>query len=109
MSKKVIPTKKKLDMYEAQDGLCWWCGEELDLSITSPKDPGMPNFEHIIPKSKGGGKGNDNLRLVHQECNQKRGCNENWVPWFDRDLVEAVKRNTYGELNIHDYWQINRV
>ncbi len=30
-------------------------------------------FDHIIPFSKGGNSSSDNLRLVHRNCNRKRG------------------------------------
>jgi 5-methylcytosine-specific restriction endonuclease McrA len=43
---------------------CWLCGHPLD---------GNMSLDHVIPRSRGGGNGLDNLRLAHVECNNRRG------------------------------------
>jgi 5-methylcytosine-specific restriction endonuclease McrA len=49
----------------ARDGdLCWLCSKPLDGDAT---------LDHVVPRSKGGKNGLENLRLAHKGCNGARG------------------------------------
>ena len=47
-----------------QNGICPLCNRELD---------GVINLDHILPRSKGGWDGTDNLQAVHLICNSQKG------------------------------------
>lgn len=51
------------------DSHCYWCSKELDSSTGT--------IDHMIPLSKGGTNGTDNLVLACKECNEKR---KNYLP-----------------------------
>lgn len=46
---------------------CFKCGKKLNITSAT--------LDHIIPRSRGGSNGLDNLRLACQPCNEKRGNN----------------------------------
>jgi 5-methylcytosine-specific restriction endonuclease McrA len=60
-------------MYKRQKGLCWICGERMAISPLSAGKGKYASFDHLTPKSDGGGNTQDNLRLAHQKCNSARG------------------------------------
>lgn len=47
-----------------RDPHCRWCGTELEEETAT--------IEHLIPISRGGTNGGDNLRLACQPCNKER-------------------------------------
>lgn len=51
------------DMYRAQKGLCWWCGDELH---------GVYQIDHRLPVAKGGSDDWANLCLACPDCNSKK-------------------------------------
>ena len=56
------------------DGRCRICG--LICDFRNPKRCHRrlkPTYDHIIPRSKGGGESDRNLQLAHAYCNSKRG------------------------------------
>lgn len=58
----------------ARDGQnCMICGEQLDRRIRNETSPHYITFDHILPRSLGGGDELANKRLAHQRCNQDRG------------------------------------
>lgn len=56
--------KKRKILYKRQNGLCWLC------SLGMPMDE--VTFDHVIPKSRGGGNELHNLKLAHKICNSRR-------------------------------------
>lgn len=67
-----IDKRRRLALYERDNWVCQLCKEPVDrdahyLTIWAP------SLDHIIPQSKGGGHGDDNLRLAHRWCNSVRG------------------------------------
>jgi 5-methylcytosine-specific restriction endonuclease McrA len=48
------------------------------------------NFDHIIPKSRGGGGEIENLKLAHKRCNTERGNSMDGV-LFQCDGITAMK------------------
>lgn len=59
----------------AQQGRCWLCGAPMLLNV-GKNHPLAVTWDHIRPRSKGGGSGQDNLMLAHRRCNGQRGDNE---------------------------------
>lgn len=51
-------------LWKAQAGLCWLCDQTMMV--------GGASFDHIIPRSAGGGNGIANLKLAHVKCNRIR-------------------------------------
>lgn len=46
-------------------GICALCGRYVEIEDASR--------DHIIPRSKGGGNGRDNIQLTHKTCNNAKG------------------------------------
>lgn len=60
-------TRDDLDrLYLEQKGLCLFCGEPLT------REP--MHVDHWMPVSKGGSSDPDNLALLHQSCNGRKGA-----------------------------------
>ncbi len=57
-----IPAKVRYKVYMRDDGKCVFCGSNINIE-----------FDHIIPFSKGGSHSIDNIRVLCQDCNRKRG------------------------------------
>lgn len=58
----------------ARDGFaCTICDLPLDRKIRNPRDPMYITFDHIVPRSHGGGERLENKRLAHSLCNSERG------------------------------------
>lgn len=58
---------------ERDKGICWLCGEPVDLTLTFPH-PLSKSMDHVVPHSKGGKFTFANLRLAHRICNDARGA-----------------------------------
>jgi 5-methylcytosine-specific restriction endonuclease McrA len=56
--------KKRRTLYKRQGGLCWLCHKSMPRSDAT--------FDHLIPRSKGGGQSWENLKLAHRSCNEAR-------------------------------------
>ncbi|MBT7410501.1 MAG: HNH endonuclease [Methylococcales bacterium] len=52
---------KREQMLEDQKGKCCYCGTKIDDQIAT--------LDHVIPKSRGGGNGIDNLVVSCKLCN----------------------------------------
>lgn len=65
----------------ARDGTrCWLCGNAVD--------PGAPagsreagSVDHVVPRARGGGSEDENLRLAHRVCNSRRGSRLPELDW----------------------------
>lgn len=55
------PKKKREFLYLRQDGRCWFCGNEMMIRDST--------LDHLVPFSKGGSGGYDNLVLACAPCN----------------------------------------
>lgn len=67
-----------LDLWEAQNQLCAFCGKTmLSNRFEAPHATvwarNRATIDHIQPKSKGGTDRRDNLQLVHARCNKIKG------------------------------------
>lgn len=79
------------DLWESQKGLCFYCERRLIKPFSARrKDGGQPGrmatFDHVIPKSRGGGRG-ENLVLACYKCNHEKGSlrPEEWQNGMTKD------------------------
>lgn len=74
-----IPAKLRSAICERDDNTCQLCSSPVrhDVDVNHPR---YPNLDHIVPFSKGGSDGSENLRLTCRQCNMMRGASESWVP-----------------------------
>lgn len=57
-------------------GICADCGNYVELEDASR--------DHIIPRSKGGGNGRNNIQLMHKTCNNRKGDTLYPVDWQEQ-------------------------
>jgi hypothetical protein len=72
-------------IHEYFKGTCALCGEHVELKDASR--------DHIIPRSKGGGNGRNNIQLTHKSCNNLKGDDSyphDWQEQLKRGLVLPV-------------------
>ena len=76
---------------------CHLCGLPVDPATRYPA-PGAPSLDHLIPKSHGGRRTADNLRLAHVACNSRRG-HAPVDAWLSRPepIPEKVRRKQAQE------------
>lgn len=67
-----VAHKEKLEQYRLQDGICWLCGEPMDM-FQPAHAWGSVSWEHVIPRLLGGSDRPENFVLTHMECNKARG------------------------------------
>lgn len=77
--------RQRMILHWAQEGLCAGCGRPVGLSSRGPKSRATyPTFDHVVPKSRGGGRVLINGLLKHRSCNEDRddrpptGCDRVW-------------------------------
>jgi 5-methylcytosine-specific restriction endonuclease McrA len=59
-------TKTRKRIFVRDQGICGLC--------YLPVEPGVAwQIDHVLPRSRGGGHEDGNLRLTHATCNLKRG------------------------------------
>lgn len=64
--------RKRARLLERDGNKCWICGRDLTVNPHGNRG-NRPTFDHIIPRSRGGGNELENLRLACLKCNGKRG------------------------------------
>lgn len=79
-----ISPVKRLAIYERDHWTCQLCNESVDPSLIKGYEDWAPSLDHIVPRSKGGGDGLENLRLTHRWCNAIRGAED-----YHSDLFAA--------------------
>lgn len=67
-------SKRRRKMWE-KDPRCCYCGKELSFEESS--------IDHVVPRSKGGSNGDENLVLSCEPCNSAKG---------DMDQEEFLKQ-----------------
>jgi len=78
--------KIRRELWLRQRGKCACCGADTHLHLCDGGEKKrLATYEHVIPKSAGGGNGVDNGVITCHECNNKRGV----LP-FD-EFVNKVK------------------
>ena len=59
---------------------CWLCGNDVDpRAPAGSREAG--SVDHVVPRAKGGGNEDDNLRLAHRVCNSRRGSRLPELDW----------------------------
>lgn len=71
------------ELWQKQDGRCAICGEPMpkgrfDTPHATVWKKRRPTFDHIRPRTKGGGDEAANLQLAHAACNKRKG--DSWNP-----------------------------
>jgi 5-methylcytosine-specific restriction endonuclease McrA len=66
-----VPPQRRRAIYERDDWTCQLCGERVEDGLP-PSDIWAATLDHIIPRSRGGGDGDENLQLAHRWCNSKK-------------------------------------
>jgi len=69
---------RRLTVAQRNLGLpCWWCGREIDYSVTgrdAQRSPWGFTLDHAVPLSRGGNLLDPaNARSAHRRCNSARG------------------------------------
>lgn len=54
----------KAKLLAEQDGVCFWCRQAML--------PHESTFDHLVPRSRGGGNAQANLVMAHADCNAGR-------------------------------------
>ncbi|MFB2896523.1 group II intron reverse transcriptase/maturase [Aerosakkonemataceae cyanobacterium BLCC-F50] len=69
MGKSPELSTRVAELLEKQKGKCTHCGLHF-------KNEDVWEIDHIIPKSKNGGKGKNNLQLLHRHCHDKKTASD---------------------------------
>jgi len=73
---------KLAPLLERSHGRCVWCRRELGLKHAET------SFEHLVPRSRGGGDQPDNLLAACRACNSRRG-NMSPPDWVEKLISEG--------------------
>lgn len=78
MSDGMGPYKKafRLKLFEAQDGLCYYCGRQMSLNRKLNGQPArdFATLEHLIRRQQGGQVNSTNIVLAHYKCNRRENA-----------------------------------
>jgi hypothetical protein len=71
-----VPLWMDVQIWKRDKGICQWCGCRCRSSGPSYKPDYDPkgNIDHIFPRSRGGRSTPENLQLLCQPCNIKKGA-----------------------------------
>ena len=104
-----VAHKEKLEQYRLQGGICWLCGEPMDM-FQPAHAWGSVSWEHVIPRLLGGSDSPKNFVLTHMECNKARG--DRFVfrlsrPVSTREMVEmqSPKQGQIGFIRAYRHLQ----
>jgi 5-methylcytosine-specific restriction endonuclease McrA len=104
ISRKVFKTRIHA-LADAQDGLCFYC--DKPVVILNPNKPHSDKaygdfrratWDHVVPKSQGGGRGN-NLVIAHALCNADKGDTPPTEDMLERLAILNLKRAHLFELH----------
>lgn len=73
-----ITRHRRHRIYERDDWTCLLCGDDVPMVVTYLHPLGA-SLDHIVPRSRGGGDEDANLRMAHMLCNSLRGAPETGV------------------------------
>jgi hypothetical protein len=89
--------------WENQGGRCCFCRQDTWMMPFTPKGKrgNMATAEHVIPKSKGGSDGYDNIVMSCYSCNAERetmDAHEYWLVWQDPYALAVFRRERQERL-----------
>lgn len=93
-------------IYMAQEGRCFHCTRPMLMSAAVKKAKNCSyndgwTREHVIPRSKGGRRGWQNVVLAHAKCNHKRGDTDPTSEMLKRaDRIRFVARDMIDTINV---------
>lgn len=65
---------------ERDGAVCWLCGNDVDPA--APRGSSWAgSVDHVVPRARGGGNEDANLRLAHRVCNSRRGSRLPELDW----------------------------
>jgi 5-methylcytosine-specific restriction endonuclease McrA len=102
--------KIKVKWYNLGQRRCHICSCQLTW-VYHPSLKNCATVEHLVPASKGGQFNSENVLVVCNECNKKRG-NKNWLDWINEKqppkkewlidkYINSVKLYKRKNTNIH--------
>lgn len=62
---------------------CYWCG----TAYRKGDNLWGRSLEHVLPRALGGPDKPSNIVYAHIKCNSDRGCNMNWIPFWEHRKV----------------------
>jgi len=68
--------RRTYSVWKQCGGICHICGEKVPNPVNEwhlLNHSNYPSRDHVIPKSKGGKNLNNNIKLAHAKCNNKKG------------------------------------
>lgn len=83
---------KRLSIYTKYDGHCAYCGRKIKQKAMT--------VDHLMPQSKGGGNGIENLMPSCRECNHAKGADiiETFRLRFFWDSLKPSELVTYDKM-----------
>lgn len=105
------------NLYDEQDGKCYWCGEEMNLWFETDRKIFHKVFyrtatiEHLLPRSQGGTLHKSNIACACSDCNSKRATishnqfkwvaskPERYVKWKQLKEQRSIKEHEIKEAN----------
>ncbi len=68
--------KLRFRHFEAQNGLCWWCGKLMKPQAESHHDPDLLTLDHLYSKLDSRREMDKSSVAACYDCNQKRNLAE---------------------------------
>jgi 5-methylcytosine-specific restriction endonuclease McrA len=65
--------KKRLDLFQLQQGKCFWCSRDLTLENGSPLPENYATLDELVPRGRGGTRRLLNIVVSCMPCNHWRG------------------------------------
>lgn len=84
--KKHVRQPRLARLYDKQNGLCFYCGEQMivvDTATLRRLPPKAITQDHLLPKSKGGTRAAHNIVGACWQCNHRRGTDD-WAEFKAR-------------------------
>ena len=75
-----ISVEARIGIYVRDGWKCWLCEGSVDRTLIGSRSIWRPSLDHVVPRSKGGGDGDMNIRLAHLWCNSVRSDGRSYSP-----------------------------
>lgn len=86
---------------------CYWCN--IRVSFTGGLDDSRATREHLVPRSQGGG-GGQNITVACARCNHARGCNKGWIPFDAQEQwINHIEPGLYRRMGMPLRWRDGQV